>query len=207
MIFMITQKSIPKEISDDQIEGNIDAVKKIMKELHLNGNAVFLSKSDVLDEERVLIPPNKSGIIKIPNIDNDRVFLTGPDRKNLGISIPPSGLKLLNELEKDENFENTEMENIEEKLQKFVGINLLSSVSFKKRGDGWELELDKPTFCPNDKNLCRQYPCPPCSAVITAITRASKLSDKKLWINNTTHNGKKIKFHLNFINMKTKQGE
>jgi hypothetical protein len=203
---MITQKNILKEISDDQIKGNIDVVKLIIKELHLNGNAVFLSKSDNLNEERILIPPNKLGVIKIPEIENDNVFLIGPDRKNLGISIPPSGLKILNDLEKEENFENIKMENIEEKLQKFVGMNLHKSISFKKRGNSWILELDKPTYCPNDKNLCRQYPCPHCSAVITAITRASMLSNKKLWINNIFHNGKRIKFYLNFINLRTNKG-
>ena len=209
-IILITEKSIPKKISDAQTEGDLHVVKKKIREFHLDGNAVFLTKSDILTEERILIPPNKSGVIKIPNIDNNHVFLTGSDGKNLGISIPPSGLKLLKEIEKDGNFEDIGIENVEEELQKFVGMNLLKSVSFKKQQNGCRLELEQPIFCPNDQNLCRQYPCPTCSAVLTAITRAasnaSKTSNKKLWINNTTYNGKKITFHLNFINMRIKQG-
>lgn len=205
-IFLITDRSVPKKISDANIEGNIDVVKKIIRELHFDGNAVFLLKSDILTEERILIAPNKTGIIKVPNINDDHVFLTGTDGRNLGISIPPSGLKLLKEIEKDEDFENTDMENIGEKLQKFVGMNLLKSVSFKKEQNGWKLELEKPIFCPNDQNLCRQYPCPTCSAVLTAIARASNVSNQKLWIDNTTYNGKKITFHINFISKRTKQG-
>jgi len=206
MIFLITDRSVPKITSDANIEGSIDAVKKIIRELHLDGNAVFLPKSDILTEERILIPPNKAGIIKVPNIGDDDVFLTGTDGGNLGISIPPSGLKLLKEIEKDEDFENTDMGSIGEKLQKFVGMNLLKSVLFKKEQSGWKLELEKPIFCPNDQKLCRQYPCPTCSAVLTAIARASNVSNQKLWINNTTHNGKKITFHINFINKRIKQG-
>ena len=101
----------------------------------------------------------------------------------------------------------TSEENIEEKLQKFVGMNLLKSITLKKEQNNWKLELEKPIFCPNDQKLCRQYPCPTCSAILTAITRASNASNQKLWINNAIHNGKKITFYLNFINMKTKKGE
>jgi len=205
VIFLITDRSVPKNTSDAKIEGNIDVVKKIIRELHLDGNAVFLPKSDILTEERILIPPNKTGIIKVPNIDDDDVFLTGTDGRRLGISIPPSGLKLLKEIEKDEDFENTDMENIGEKLQKFVGMDLLKSVLFKKEQNGWKLELEKPIFCPNDQKLCRQYPCPTCSAVLTAIARASNVSNQKLWINNTTYNGRKITFHINLISKRTKQ--
>lgn len=192
MIFMITEKSIPKRISDAHIEGNLDVVKKITGELNLTGNAVFLPKSDILTEERIFIPLNKTDI-KLPEIDDDFVFSTGMDGRSLGISIPPSGLKLLKEIEKEGDFENTEIENIEEKLQTFVGMNILRSVMFKKRQDGWKLELEKPIFCTNDHKLCKQYPCPTCSAVITSITQASK---EKIWITDTTYNGKKITFHL-----------
>ena len=206
MIFMITEKSVPKKTSDAEIKGNLDAVKNIIRELHLDGHAIFLPKSDILTEERILIPPDKSGIIRIPNIDNNHVFLMGKDGKNLGVAIPPSGLNLLKELEKNEDFENNGVENIDEKLQKFVGMNLLTSISLKKLRSGFKLEMNKPLSCPNDQNLCTQYPCPTCSAVLTAISRASTASQKKLWINRTTHNGKKVTFYLNFIDQRSTQG-
>lgn len=204
MIFMITEKSIPKKASDAQIEGNMNVIKKIIKELNLNGNAVFLPKFDTLTEERILIPPNELGIIKIPIMNNNNVFLTGPNGENLGILIPPAGLKLLKEIENDEDFRNTDIENIEEKLQIFVGLNLLKSVSFKKQQNGWKLELDKPMFCNNGQNLEMQYPCPTCSAVLTAITRAL---NEKIRIYSTTLDGEKITYNINFIRKRIKQGE
>lgn len=205
VILILSEQSFPKKTSDAKIEGNIDAVKKFIGEFQLDGNAIFLTKSDNLSEERVFIPPNKTGIIKISTIDNNHVFMTGSDGRNLGILIPPSGLKLLNEIEKYEDFKNADMRNIEEKLQKFVGMNLLKSISFKREESGWRLELERPIFCPNDEKLCRQYPCPTCSAVLTAIARASNSIDKKLWINNTTNNGTKIRFYINFISKRKKQ--
>lgn len=103
IIFITTQKSISQQISNIEIKGNINAVKKLIRELDLRGNAVFISKTGNLTEERIFIPPNNSAIIQIPAIDNENVLLTGVDDRNLGISIPPSGLQLLNEIEKEEN--------------------------------------------------------------------------------------------------------
>ncbi|MCJ7697631.1 MAG: hypothetical protein MUO73_04805, partial [Thermoplasmata archaeon] len=170
MILMITERTIPKQIGDAQIEGNLDFIKKITKELNLIGNAIFLPKSNNLTEERIFIPLNKTTDIKLPEIDDDYVFSTGTDGKSLGISVPPSGLKLLKYLEAEGTFENAGLENIEEKLQTFIGIDLLKSVTFKKEKNGWNLHLEKTSSSTTDHPMCNQYPCPTCSAVLTAIT-------------------------------------
>lgn len=193
IIFMITERSIPEKISHAQIDGNQNVIKKILKELNLTGNAIFIPKSDILREERIFIPLNNSEV-SIPEIDDDFVFSTGNDGKSLGISIPPSGLKLLQEIEKETDFENTGNDEIEEKLQSFVGMNLLKSVSFKKDRDKWKLELEKPIICTDDPYICSKNPCPACSAVISAITKASK---KQIYIEDVIHNGKKMEFHIN----------
>ena len=194
MIFMITEKSITKKISEAQVEENLDTVKKILKNLNLKGNAIFLPKSDNLTEERILIPPNNLGIVKIPNIDNNNVILTGKDEKILGITVPPAGLKLLKEIDKNGDFEKTDIEHLEEKLQIFIGMNLLKSLSFRPQKSGWYLEVEKPLFSDNGPNLQSQYPCPTCSAVITAITRSL---NQKVRIYMATQIGEKITFYLN----------
>lgn len=192
LIFMITEKTIPSKISKAQIEGNLNAFKNITKNLNLTGNAVFIPTSDILTEERVFIPLEKTKM-KLPEFNNDFVFSTGMDGKSLGIALPPSGLKLLEEVGKETDFENTNEENIEEQLQTFVGMDLLKSVALKKSKDNWKLEIEKPIFCNNEQSMCKQYPCPTCSAILTAITRST---NKKIWINDTTHNGKKVEFNL-----------
>ena len=197
MIFIITEKSIPKKISDTLIEGNTNTVNKLIKELNLLGNAVFLPKSDILTEERIFIPPNKTGILKIPEIRDNDIIHTTPDGKTIGISVPPSGLKLLNEIQKDKSFKNTTIENLDEKIQLFVGMNMAKSISFKKQKNGWNLEIENYTPNENNENLNNQYPNPTSSAIITMITR---LLNKKIRIYNTiTYNRKKIKYHLNLI--------
>lgn len=208
-ICIVTERSIPVKISDAALRGNLDAIRRIIRDLNLSGNAVFLPKTDELTEERVFIPPNKTGVIQIPEIHADDVFLTYMDGKNLktlGVSIPSSGLKLLKELEGYEDFKDVNMENLDEKFQVFVETELLKSVSFKKYQNGWKLELEKPLFCVHDETLCQQYPCPTCSALLTLVSRASNSPEKRLWINQVTHNGEKVTFHLNFINRRPQGG-
>lgn len=196
MIFLITEKSIPTKISDALVEANIDTVNKLIKELNLHGNAVFLPKSENLTKERIFIPPNKSGILKIPEINEDNIILIAQDGKTLGISVPPAGLKLINELEKDNAFKNINIENLEEKLHLLIGLNLLKSISFKKQKNGWDLEIENLITYSDNYKLYNQYPDPISSAIIIMITRVLK---ERIRIYNTTFNGKKINFHLNLI--------
>jgi len=72
-------------------------------------------------------------------------------------------------------------------------MNLFNKITFEKEKDIWELNLEKPIYCQKDPELCSQYPCPSCSAVIAAITKAS---GKKIQIKKAIYNGKKTTFHL-----------
>ena len=194
MIFIITEKSISKKISDAQVEGNIDIITNIIKELNLNGNAVFLPKSITLNEERILIPPNELGVIRIPKTVFNKVFLKDKKGENLGISIPSPGVKLLNEIEKNKKFKN-----IEEKLQLLVGMGLLKSINLKKQKEGWNLQVEKFKSLNGLNNIENQFPCPACSAAITVITREF---DQIIRIYKVYKNGNKIVYHLNFLRNK-----
>jgi hypothetical protein len=192
MVFLITEKTIPKKISDAQIEGNMNVIRAITRELNLTGNAMFLPKSPLLTQERIFIPLHNTNNT-IPQVDDTFVFSTGTDGKSLGIALPPAGLPLLQEIEPEADFTHTDLENVEEKLQTFVGFNLLRSITLKKRDETWQLELEKTQICDNDTAQCRQYPCPTCSAALTVVTRAAK---QPIRVHDTTHNGKKVTFHL-----------
>jgi len=181
----------------------MDTINNIIKELELNGNAIFLPKTNNFPEERIFIPSNKSGIIRIPNVENNKIIYIESDGANLGISVPPSGLKLIREIEKDLAIERIPPEHLGEKLQIFVALNLLKSVNFKKRQYGWDLEIEKLDTYNNGHKNSNQYPCPVCSAIITLITRSL---NEKIRIYGSSYNGKKIIFHLNMIKRKAEPG-
>ncbi len=195
MMLLITEQSVPRKISDAQIEGNRAFVKKMTKGLELSGNAVFLPKSSLLSEERVYIPAQNMNLTLLPFLDDDIVVSTRPDGEVIGISVPPAGLTLLEEVEKETSFEDTDLENVEEKLQTFVGMNILKSITLKPEADGFKLEIEHEEPCCTDVEnpTCNQYPCAACSAALLAVTQAAK---QKIRIQNTEHIDHKTIFHL-----------
>jgi len=192
MIVMITEKTVPEDISNTQIQGQADAIKQLTTQLNLKGHAFVLPGSSYRSQERIFIPL-KEGRIKLPHIDDDLVFSTGTDGASVGLVLPPSGLDLLHEVEKETVFSDNDIHAIEEKLQSFVGMDILKSVSWKKHENNWELTIEKPLYCINNDIICKQYPCPSCSAVLTAI---SKGIQKNLYINDVKQNGKKTTFYI-----------
>lgn len=189
-IFLIPEKSIPKNLSDALNKGTFDAIEKLLR--GLSGNAFFLPKSEILHEERIYIPQNKTDE-KPPYIDTHSVLIRKPNMESLGISLPPSGLKLLKEIEKEVNFKDIGIENVEESLDKFIGLNLVKSIILKKHKDDYKLIIKKPVSCRSNQNLCQQYPCPICSAAITGIVHAT---NKMVRIIDSKFEGEKVTFTL-----------
>jgi hypothetical protein len=187
MIVLISEQTIPRKIHSAQVEGNLAFVNKMINELKLTGKAIFLPKSRLLSEERVFIPAQKTTKTLIPYVDDDVVVTKG------GLVVPPSGLPLLKKIEEETSFNQIGLENVEEKLQTFVGMNILKSVTLKKEPTGWKLELERPEPCRVAQPTCDQYPCSACSAVLTAITQATQ---EKIWIQDTTRVGNKTTYHL-----------
>lgn len=193
MMLLITEQTIPRRISNAQIEGNLVFVNKMTKNLKLAGNAVFLPKSQILSEERIYIPVEKTTGTHLPFIDDEMVLNLRSDGEVLGISVPPSGLTLLKKIQAEVPFDRIGLENVEEKLQTFVGLNILKSVTLKKEKNGWKLELERLEACTTEQPTCAQYPCSACSAVLTAITQAAQ---EKIWVQETSRVGNKTIFHL-----------
>lgn len=193
MIVMITERTIPQDISNTQIQGQADAIKQLTSQLNLKGNAYFLPASEHRTQERVFIPLHQT-VKRLPHIDDELVFSTGSDGSSIGVALPPSGLDLIHEIEKDTVFSNIDSTSLEEKLQSFVGMDVLQSISWKKHKDLWELTIEKPLYCINNDTICKQYPCPTCSAVLTAI---SKGLQKKIHINDVELSKKKTTFYIN----------
>jgi hypothetical protein len=193
MMLLITEQTIPRRISNAQIEGNLVFVNKMTKDLKLAGKAVFLPKSAILSEERIYISVDSKPRDYVPYVDDAMVLNLREDGEVLGISVPPCGLTLLKKIQAETSFDGIGLENVEEKLQTFVGLNILRSVTLKKEQNGWKLELERPEACTTEQPTCSQYPCSACSAVLTAITQAA---GEKIWVQDTSRVGAKTIFYL-----------
>lgn len=201
-IILVTEKSIPNNIYNAQVQGIYDVLEKMIKEYNLDGNAIILPKTDALHEEKIYIPKNKFQKIIIPKITHESLIIKNAKSDVLGITLPPSGINLFKEIEKELDIENIGIKNVEERLQKFIGLNLANSIKLIELKDDYRLEIEKPVFCKFDQNLCRQYPCPTCSAALIAIIRSTK---KILWIKNVMCSGKTTTFDFNFLKRKSER--
>ncbi len=195
-IIMISEKTIPERIGNTQIQGPSNAIIQLITQLNLKGNAVFLPQNSIRTEERVFIPLKNNDKPYLSDINDEIVFTTGSNNTSLGIALPPSGLPLLHEIEKETIFENTTLDQLEEKLQTFVARDIVKSISLKEKNKKLQLQLEKPLYCTNDARFCNQYPCPTCSAALTSI---SKATGKKIRIIKTKHEDKKTIFHIDFL--------
>jgi len=195
-IVMITEKTIPENIGNAQIKGPLTAVKQLITQLNLKGNAIFLPTNKILSEERVFIPLKETNQPKIPEVDEELVFITGSNNTSIGISLPPSGLPLLSELEKETEFNQTDLAQIEEQLQQFIAKDIIESVNIKEKNNLIHVQLKKPVSCPQDTLFCTQYPCPACSSILTAIAKATQ---KRLHIKKINQNKKTITFILSIL--------
>lgn len=196
IIVMITEKTIPEDIGNAQIRGPLTAIKQLIIQLNLKGSAIFLPQNEILSEERVFIPLKNTEHLTIPNLDEEHVFITGANNTSIGIALPPSGLPLLAELEKETEFSQTDLANLEEQLQQFVAKDIIESVSIKEKNDMIHVQLKKPLSCPQDTLFCTQYPCPACSAILTAISKATQ---KRVHIKKIDQNKKTITFILSIL--------
>jgi hypothetical protein len=195
-IVMISEKTIPENISNTQIQGPLQAIQQIISQLNLKGNAIFLPQNNKQTTQKIYIPVQNNDTSPLPDIDDELVFSTGANNTSLGIFLPPSGETLLNELEKEIKFTNTPFDQIEEKLQIFIGKDLLQSITIKKNNTKLQIKINKPLNCTSNTNFCSQYPCPPCSAVLSAISKATQ---KKLRIDTIQQKGKTTLFHLSIM--------
>jgi hypothetical protein len=192
-IVIISEKTIPETISNTQIQGPLQAIQKIISQLNLKGNAIFLPQNSIQNQQKIYIPVQNNDASALPDIDDELVFFTGSNNTSLGISLPPSGSLLLEELEKETTFTNTAFDELEAKLQLFVGKDLFQSIALKKINTTIQIKINKPLNCPSNPSFCTQYPCPPCSAALSAICKATQ---QKLRIDSVQQKGKKTIFHL-----------
>lgn len=195
-IVMISEKTIPEHLGKAQIKGPLTAMMQIITQLNLKGNAIFLPQNSVRSEERIFIPLRTTETMVLPDIDDELVFTTGSNNTSLGIALSPSGLALLQEIEKETRFDHTNLDELEEKLQTFVGMDLVQSISLKEKNNDIQVQIKKPLYCSDDTCFCNQYPCPTCSAALTAI---SKATEQKLRIIKTDHKKKQTLFHLTIM--------
>jgi len=96
---MSTERYVKAEALAAGCSSVLDNLNRIMTELNVNGNAVYLPAS-YAGEPRIFIPA-KEGSGSIPDLRGDPTFLTGTTSSQLGLLISPLGHRLCQLLESE----------------------------------------------------------------------------------------------------------
>lgn len=153
----------------------LENLDRIISELGVDGNAVYLPKSYV-GEPRVFVPA-KRGVTALPDLRGDPTFLTGTDAGELGILISPPGHRLCTLLEE-------ELEIGLDGLEPAAIATMIPPIMSQGLGLAGSVEIDEEnlTFtigspvcselCKSGLKACRQVGCPICSSICEALSRS-----------------------------------
>jgi ferredoxin len=156
-----------------------------------------------LTRERLYVPaPN--GRTELPSALSDDLYLNpGKDGSSPGILIEPSGLELLNSIEKETGIplSGAGMEGAEGALQMLkLGLGMMRDFHFKQRDDRIILRVEYSSLLDACRSVrkekpdtCRQVACHGCSCLLTALARAT---GKAVAIERVDNSSDRVEFTL-----------
>jgi hypothetical protein len=180
-IMVIKEKTVPKRISDAQMQSNLQILSSISENLDLKGNGVYIPQGGSLTKERVFIPVSQEEKYNLPAIDDETVFVAGTSGSSLGVMFTPPGLGLLELYENDMEIDikNIEVDELEQNLQIMIyNFGLIKDLSIKKEDNLIKVKITKPIYYELVKEkkmekIYKQTGDPAVSSILCAITRSS----------------------------------
>jgi hypothetical protein len=184
IFLVITERTIPKKLSDAYIASNMELINSLVDSLHLKGNGIYIPTSNDLLKERVLIPAQENENIDLPVIKGNSFFIPKTSESGLSVVFVPPGLELLDTIEKEMGikFENIDIDKLGQYLQIMIyGLGLLKSLSIELEDEKFiRVKIKHVAYddiytdiVKKMGNLYRQTGCPICSSILCAITRSS----------------------------------
>ncbi|AMM53292.1 hypothetical protein [Pyrococcus kukulkanii] len=154
-----------------------ESLEKMVKDLGLEGNAVYLPPYENLPEGGVFIPLVKDYRIDLGKLSEDSVFLTEvSSEREMGLLIRPPGGKIVEKFEEHLEGEITsvpEVESVSTAVLKF--LELAESVYIEDAGNTFYVYV-KPRnieFCKRRIKNCNQVACPICSSILLGLAKGS----------------------------------
>jgi hypothetical protein len=152
-----------------------ELLRKMVSDLDLEGNAVYIPPYENLPEGGTFIPLREDFSLSLGRLDEETVFLTnvGSERE-MGLSIRPTGLELLRKFEEhlEGSLEGSGPAEVESVAGSVLRALDLAKGVYIEEGDGGFRVVVRPDFsC--DPEGCEQVACPVCSSVLLALSKAT----------------------------------
>ncbi len=154
----------------------LDDMRSLVRDLNVEGNAVFIPPYENLPEGGLFIPFYKDFSLDLRKLSNGATLLskTGNERE-MGILLHPIGLELVKLFEDhmEEKFGVGDISRVESVVSSVLSYaNLIDNIKIVR--DSSELIISiihkKESICNHD-TTCSKIPCPICSSVIESLSR------------------------------------
>ncbi|WP_048056189.1 hypothetical protein [Pyrococcus sp. ST04] len=154
-------------------------LKSIVRDLGLEGNAIYIPPYENLPEGGVFIPLSRDFDLDLGRLGEDVVFLSSaPSERQMGILLKPTGLHLVKKFE--EHLEGSlngigvgGVESVAGSVLKSLG---LADEVYIEEGDDVYTIYVKPRqikFCRSNIEDCSQVACPICSSILLGLSKGT----------------------------------
>ncbi len=180
VVFTFKSKEyVKREALDNLILPYVNMIKKMVDDLGLEGNALYIPPYENMPEGGTFIPLHKDFDLDLGRMDEDTVFLTNvANERQMGLVIRPTGAELVKKFE--EHFEGSldgegyaTVESVSSSVLR--ALDLAKGVHIDENKEGFRIVV-KPTnteICRASIEGCNQVACPVCSSILLALAKGT----------------------------------
>jgi len=179
----------------------------VIRALNLKGNAIFVPPRGRLKEDKVFVPLSRGGR-RVPDLSDSDVFNPGLFGSEMGVMLPSPGRGIIEELERAGTLDTSTLgsDECEALVEPFMGLEgLFGRIRIFDRGREVKIEVRGGTTLEEikmldkeERNLLRQYPPPPLSAIFSAVARVKR---RPMRIRSAFRDGERVDVLLEGVGM------
>ncbi|USS41076.1 hypothetical protein NF865_02340 [Thermococcus aggregans] len=174
-----SKEYVKREALDNLILPYIETLRRMVRDLGLEGNALYIPPYENMPEGGTFIPLHKDFDLDLGRMDEETVFLTNvANERQMGLLIRPTGADLVKKFE--EHFESTldgsgssAVESVASSVLR--ALDLARGVHIDESEGGFRI-IVKPTnieICRASIEDCNQTACPVCSSILLALAKGT----------------------------------
>ncbi|WP_297437264.1 hypothetical protein [Thermococcus sp.] len=169
-------KEYIKKESVELVGGSYESIlERMVRNLALDGNAIFIPPYDNLPKGGLFVPLHEDFDLDLARLDENKVFLTDvPREKAMGLFLGPVGTPLVEKFEEHlegplNGIGSEAVESVASSVLKTLG--LAEKVYIEEEDDTFRVIVDPSIEC--NVEDCEKTPCPICASVLLALAKGT----------------------------------
>lgn len=174
-----TSEYVKREALDNLASPYIKTLQELVKDLALEGRAVYIPPYENLPNGGTFIPLHEEFDLDLARLDEETVFLTNvSNERQMGLKIRPLGLELLEKYEEhlEYSLEDTNYKEVESASSSVLRVLDLAKGVYIDEEDGkFRIVVNTVNreICRKNIDYCDQVACPICSSILLSLAKAT----------------------------------